>query len=233
VQKRRPPFVVIYEDNHLLIVNKAAGVLSQGDATGDSSLVDLCKAYIKDKFNKPGAVFLGLVHRLDRPVSGVIVLARTSKALARMNELFRNKATRKIYWAIVKGTPDASSATLKHWLIKDENKNVTKSFNKETTGAQYAELNYRVIAEENGYSLLEVNPITGRPHQIRVQLSSIGCPIQGDVKYGSSRPNEDGSICLHARCLYFEHPVQRIPVMVEAPVPDMGLWKYFLKLDRI
>lgn len=231
MQNKRP-FVVLYEDNHLLIVNKAAGVLSQGDATGDSSIVDLCKAYIKDKYQKPGAVFLGLVHRLDRPVSGVIVLARTSKALARMNELFRKKETTKIYWAIVGGIPKESSATLRHWLIKDENKNVTKSFNKETQGAQYAELSYSIIASLQGYSLLEVRPLTGRPHQIRVQLSSIGCPIAGDLKYGGDGPNEDGSICLHARELHFEHPVQRIPVEVKAPIPGMGLWKYFIKLER-
>ena len=233
VQNKRSPFAVLYEDNHLLIVNKASGVLSQGDATGDTSLVDLCKAYIKDKFKKPGAVFLGLVHRLDRPVSGVIVLARTSKALARMNALFRNKATRKIYWAVVKGTPEVTAATLKHWLIKNENKNVTKAFIRETPGAQYAELSYRVLAQEHGYSLLEVNPVTGRPHQIRVQLASIGCPIGGDIKYGSDLANEDGSICLHARELYFNHPVQQVPVVVKAPIPDMGLWKYFLKLDRV
>ena len=232
MQNKRP-FEVLYEDNHLLIVNKAAGVLSQGDATGDSSIVDLCKAYIKDKYKKPGAVFLGLVHRLDRPVSGVIVLARTSKALARMNELFRTKATRKIYWSIVNGKPKEAAGTLKHWLVKDENKNVTKSFNKETPGALYAELSYRVIAESQGYSMLEVCPLTGRPHQIRVQLACMGCPIAGDVKYGGHGPNEDGSICLHARELHFEHPVQRVPLEVKAPIPGMGLWKYFIKLERV
>jgi 23S rRNA pseudouridine1911/1915/1917 synthase len=226
------PFTVLYEDNHLLIVNKAPGVLSQGDASGDLSLVEICKSYIKEKFKKPGDVFLGLVHRLDRPVGGVVVLARTSKALSRMNALFRNKETRKVYWAIVKNKPEAMEGALRHWLIKDEKKNVTAAFKKETIGAQYSELNYRVIATEKAHWLLEVLPVTGRSHQIRVQLASMGCPISGDVKYGASEPNDDGSICLHAKQLSFEHPVQRTTLLVNAPLPAMGLWKYFLKLDR-
>jgi 23S rRNA pseudouridine1911/1915/1917 synthase len=224
-------FTVLYEDNHLLVVNKFPGVLSQGDATGDKSLVELCKAYIAEKFNKPGAVFLGLVHRLDRPVSGVVVLARTSKSLARMNALFRNKQTKKIYWAIVKNKPRSDQETLTHWLRKDEAKNRTTAFKKEMEGTQYAELDYRVISTDGGYWLLEVSPLTGRPHQIRVQLASIGCPIRGDIKYGDPEPNEDGSICLHARRLSFEHPVQKVPLTIKAPLPGMGLWKYFLKLD--
>lgn len=225
------PFTVLYEDNHLLIVNKSPGVLSQGDASGDEPLVDLCKAYVKRKFKKPGAVFLGLVHRLDRPVSGVVVLARTSKALTRMNALFRDKETRKIYWAIVRNKPPSKEGTLKHWLLKDEKKNRTTAFKKENQGAQYAELDYRVIATEAGHWLLEVRPLTGRPHQIRVQLSSMGCPIKGDIKYGDAEPNDDGSICLHAKQLAFQHPVQKTPLVVNAPIPGMGLWKYFLKLD--
>jgi 23S rRNA pseudouridine1911/1915/1917 synthase len=227
----KQPFSVLYEDNHLLVVNKDPGILSQGDATGDASLVDLCKAYIGKKFNKPGAVFLGLVHRLDRPVSGVVVLARTSKALERMNALFRNKQTRKVYWAIVKNKPPSDEETLKHWLRKDEAKNRTTAFKKETEGTQYAELDYRVINKEAGYWLLEVSPLTGRPHQIRVQLSSMGTPICGDIKYGDSDANEDGSICLHAKELTFEHPVRKEPLTIKAPLPRMGLWKYFLKLD--
>lgn len=193
--------------------------------------MELCKSYIKEKFKKPGAVFLGLVHRLDRPVSGIVVLARTSKALARMNALFRNKETRKVYWAIVKNKPLSEAGTLKHWLLKDEKKNRTTAFNKETAGAQYAELDYRVMATAAGYWLLEVKPLTGRPHQIRVQLASMNCPIKGDVKYGDHSPNEDNSICLHAKQLSFQHPVQKTPLIVEAPLPGMGLWKYFLKLD--
>jgi 23S rRNA pseudouridine1911/1915/1917 synthase len=224
-------FTVLYEDNHLLVVNKFPGVLSQGDATGDKSLVELCKAYIAEKFNKPGAVFLGLVHRLDRPVSGVVVLARTSKSLARMNALFRNKQTKKIYWAIVKNKPRSDQETLTHWLRKDDAKNRTTAFKKETEGTQHAELDYRVISTFGGYWLLEVSPLTGRSHQIRVQLASIGCPILGDIKYGDPEPNEDGSICLHAKGLSFEHPVKKVPLTIKAPLPGMGLWKYFLKLD--
>ncbi len=229
--KTQDPFTVLYEDNHLLIVNKKPGILSQGDVSGDPSLVDLCKSYIKEKYQKPGDVFLGLVHRLDRPVSGVVVLARTSKALARMNALFRNKEAKKVYWAIVKNKPEVMEGTLRHWLIKDERRNVTTAFKKETIGAQYSELNYRVIATEKANWLLEVLPLTGRSHQIRVQLASMGCPIRGDIKYGATEPNEDGSICLHAKQLSFEHPVQRTPLLVHAPLPAMGIWKYFLKLD--
>jgi 23S rRNA pseudouridine1911/1915/1917 synthase len=225
------PFTVLYEDNHLLVVNKSSGILSQRDATGDESLVELCKSYIGKKFNKPGAVFLGLVHRLDRPVTGVVVLARTSKALERMNALFRNKETKKTYWAIVKNKPKSNQETLKHWLLKDEKKNRTAAFKKETEGAQYAELDYRVISSEAGHWLLEVSPVTGRPHQIRVQLASMGCPIKGDLKYGDGEANEDGSICLHAKQLSFEHPIRKVPLTIKAPLPGMGLWKYFLKLD--
>ena len=225
------PFTVLYEDNHLLIVNKSSGILSQGDDTGDLSLVDLGKTYVAKKYNKPGAVFLGLVHRIDRPVSGVVVLARTSKALERMTALFRNKETKKTYWAIVKNKPPSDQNTLRHWLLKDDKKNRTTAFKKETQGAQYAELDYRVIASEAGHWLLEVNPVTGRPHQIRVQLASMGCPIRGDVKYGDAEPNTDGSIYLHAKQLTFTHPVRKEPFTVKAPLPGMGLWKYFLKLD--
>jgi 23S rRNA pseudouridine1911/1915/1917 synthase len=226
-----PPFSVLFEDNHLLIVNKSAGVLSQSDATGDRSLVDFGKEFIKDKYHKPGAVFLGLVHRLDRPVSGVVVLARTSKSLERMNALFRNKETEKIYWALVSNKPPAAEGTLNHWLLKDTTKNRTTAFKIEKPGSQHATLHYRILAQASGVYLLEVKPITGRPHQIRVQLSSMGCVIKGDTKYGDDKPNEDGSIYLHARQLTFVHPVQKSLLTVKAPLPDMGLWKYFLKLD--
>src|SRR5690349_278647 len=188
------PFEVIYEDNHLLVVNKASGVLVQGDITGDVPLVELCKEYIKNKYGKPGAVFLGVVHRLDRPVSGIVVLAKTSKALERMNALFRDKQTKKVYWAIVKNRPKQEEGTLVHWLIKDEKKNKTTAYPRETLGTSRSELNYKLIGQAENHWLLEVNPITGRPHQIRVQLASMGCIIKGDVKYGFPEANEDGSI---------------------------------------
>ena len=225
-------FSVLFEDNHLLIVNKSTGILVQGDSTGDTPLVELCKEYIKEKYQKPGAVFLGVVHRLDRPVSGVVVLARTSKALERMNALFRDKETKKTYWAIVKNKPRKDQDTLVHWLLKDEKKNKTTFFTKETPGALRSELSYRIVGSVQSHWLLEVNPMTGRPHQIRVQLASMGCPIRGDVKYGFPQPNEDGkSINLHARSLEFVHPVKKELLKVEAPLPDDGFWKYFTNLD--
>ena len=220
-------FSVIFEDNHLLIVNKDAGVLVQGDATGDAPLSDLAKEYIKKKYEKPGDVFLGVVHRLDRPVSGVVVLARTTKALERMNALFREKETKKIYWAIVKERPVLSEGTLVHWLLKDEKKNKTTAYKQETPGALRSELNFRVLANVEDRWLLEVNPITGRPHQIRVQLASMGCVISGDVKYGDKQANPDGSICLHARRLSFVHPVKKELMTFQASVPNSGLWQLF------
>ncbi len=218
-------FTVIFEDNHLLVVNKAPGVLVQGDATGDVPLVELCKQYIGEKYKKPGAVFLGVVHRLDRPVSGVVVFARTSKALARMNELFREKETTKTYVAIVRNKPAKDEDTLVHWLIKDTEKNKTTAFTKETNNALRSELSYKVIDRVNSNFVLQVNPITGRPHQIRVQLASINCPIIGDVKYGDDTPNSNGSIYLHAKSLEFVHPVKKENVRFEAPLPNYELWK--------
>jgi 23S rRNA pseudouridine1911/1915/1917 synthase len=220
-------FSIIYEDNHLLVVNKSAGILVQGDATGDTSLIDLCKEYVKEKYNKPGAVFIGLVHRIDRPVSGLVVLTRTSKALERMTAQFRERETQKTYWAIVEKRPSKLEGTLVHWLLKDERKNKTTAFNKETNGALRSELTYKLIGEKSGQFLLEVNPVTGRPHQIRVQLASMGTPIVGDVKYGASEANTDGSICLHARRLVFEHPVQKIPLNLEAALPKTIYWQRF------
>ena len=175
-------FDVLYEDNHLLAVNKAAGILVQGDETGDAPLVELCKKYIKEKYSKPGDVFLGVAHRLDRPVSGVVVLARTSKALERMNELFRDRQTKKIYWAVVRSKPKNETGTLVHWLVKNEKNNKVTAFAKESKEGQRSELNYRMLKHKSDFFLLEVNPITGRPHQIRVQLASMGCIIVGDVK---------------------------------------------------
>ncbi len=227
------PFQIIYEDNHLLIVNKPAGMLVQGDVTGDTPLVDHAKKYLREKFNKPGKVFAGVVHRLDRPVSGVVVIARTSKALERMNKLFRDRKVQKTYWAVVKKKPRYPKGKLIHWLLKDPAKNKVSCFDEETEGAQRAELSYRVLGKLNDHYLLEVQPVTGRPHQIRVQLSTIGCPIRGDVKYGFSKPNEDGSINLHSRKIYFVHPVQKEPVTYTAPLPENYFWEQFLSLEKI
>jgi 23S rRNA pseudouridine1911/1915/1917 synthase len=222
-------FTVLYEDNHLLVVNKAAGILVQGDATGDIPLVELAKSYIAKKYEKPGAVFLGVVHRLDRPVSGVVILARTSKALERMNELFRLRETTKTYWALVKQKPPKQEDRLIHWLEKDGSKNKTTAFPKEKHGAQRSELTYSVLNTVADHWLIEINPITGRPHQIRVQLASIGCPIRGDVKYGYSIANPDASINLHARKLSFTHPIKKELMTFEAPLPNEAYWN-LLKL---
>jgi 23S rRNA pseudouridine1911/1915/1917 synthase len=203
------PLKILLEDNHLLAINKEAGILVQGDATGDEPLVEKCKRYIKDHYNKPGEVFLGVVHRLDRPVSGVVLFARTSKALTRMNELFRSRETEKIYWAITDSKPREREATLVHWLSKDEKKNKTTVFSRETAGALRSELSYSLLQAKSGLFLCEVRPITGRSHQIRAQLASIGCSIIGDVKYGSSYTTGVGSIGLHARSLSFVHPVKK------------------------
>lgn len=216
---------VLYEDNHLLAINKAPGMLVQGDETGDRTLADEAKAYIKTRYKKPGAVFLGVVHRLDRPVSGVVVFARTSKSLSRMNELFRERQTGKLYWAVVEKSPPAAEATLVHWLQKDEASNKTTVFRKETRGALRSELSYRVLRNLQGSFLLEVRPLTGRSHQIRAQLSAVGSPIIGDVKYGSSRETGDGSIALHARQLTFMHPVKKVPLSVTADPPERPWWK--------
>ena len=225
------PFQVIYEDNHLLIVNKSAGILVQGDITGDVPLVELCKEYIGKKYKKPGAVFLGVVHRIDRPVSGIVVLARTSKSLERMNALFRENKTKKTYWAITEKRPPTQTGHLIHWLAKDEKKNKTTAYPGETAGALRSELSYEVIAQRENQWLIRVNPVTGRPHQIRVQLAYIGCPIKGDMKYGAAKPLEDGSIALHARKLEFIHPVRKEPMGVEAPLPDGACWKPFLNFE--
>lgn len=218
---------VLYEDNHLLVINKRTGVLVQGDATGDEPLVELCKKYIKEKYSKPGEVFLGVVHRLDRPVSGVVVFARTSKALDRMNALFRDRQTKKTYWAVVNNKPASESGTLIHWLVKNEAKNKTTAYAKENKEGLRSELSYQLLKQRSGYFLLEVNPVTGRPHQIRVQLASMNCPIVGDLKYGFDVANADQSICLHARHLEFIHPVKKEKILLTAPLPSNEFWNLF------
>ena len=220
---------VLYEDNHLLIVNKPAGVLVQPDKKGDRALEEILKDYIKQKYNKPGEVFLGVCHRIDRPVSGVVVFARTSKALIRMNELFKGRDVHKTYWAVVENQPKETEGTLINWMKKDEQKNLSRAYDKEVPGSSRCELHYRLLGASDKYFLLEVNPVTGRHHQIRVQLSKIGCSIKGDIKYGAKRTNKDGSIHLHAHKIEFVHPVKNEPLTITAPVPDEVIWKFFEK----
>jgi 23S rRNA pseudouridine1911/1915/1917 synthase len=218
---------VLFEDNHLLVVNKPAGILVQADATGDTPLVEMAKEYISKKYQKPGAVFLGVVHRLDRPVSGVVVFARTSKSLERMNSLFRNRETLKTYWAVVSDKPEMEEGLLVHWLVKDERKNKTTAFIRETPDGQRSELKYRVLASAVGKFLLEVNPVTGRSHQIRVQLARMGCPILGDLKYGADAGDEETGIGLHSRRLEFVHPVKKEHLVVQANPPHNPFWEPF------
>ena len=218
---------VLYEDNHIIIVNKAAGEIVQGDKTGDKSLCDTMKQYIKEKYAKPGNVFIGLPHRLDRPVSGVVVFARTSKALERLNNMFRDGNVKKIYWAITKERPANPEGEIDTWILRNEKMNKSFSYPKEVKGSKRALLYYRHIASSQNYSLVEVELKTGRHHQIRCQLASIGCPIKGDLKYGAKRSNPDGSISLHARSIEFMHPVSKEPIKVTAPLPADKLWKSF------
>lgn len=216
---------VLYEDNHIIIVNKASGEIVQGDKTGDTPLVETVRAYIKEKYNKPGNVFCGLTHRLDRPVSGVVIFAKTSKALERINNMLKNHEIKKTYWAIVKNTPKQEAGTMVNYLVRNEKQNKSYAYNTEKPNSKRAELNYKVIGKSDNYTLLEVNLITGRHHQIRCQLAAMGCPIKGDLKYGFSRSNPDGSISLHARSVEFTHPVSKERIHVEAPTPVDNLWK--------
>jgi 23S rRNA pseudouridine1911/1915/1917 synthase len=220
---------VLYEDNHFLIVNKPAGVLVQKDKSGsEDNLEEMAKAYLKHKYNKEGNVYLGIPHRIDRPTSGVIIFCKTSKALERINEMFQRREISKTYWAIVKGCPERQHANLVHYLKRNEKQNKTYAYEKETTGAQRAELNYSVLSTSNNYSLLEVDIITGRHHQIRAQLSHIGFPIKGDLKYGFDRSNKDGSISLHAREVSFIHPVTKEKTVVKASVKNDTLWNVLI-----
>ena len=218
---------VVYEDNHIIIVNKSSSEIVQGDKTGDTPLADIVKDYLKRKYNKPGNVFLGVVHRLDRPVSGLVVFARTGKALSRLNEMFRTKDVHKTYWAIVANRPPKDEGELVHWLVRNEKQNKSYAYDQEKPNSKQAILNYKLIGQSERYFLLEVDLKTGRHHQIRCQLAKMGCPIKGDLKYGSPRSNTDGSICLHARKVRFVHPVSKQEVCIEAPLPEDRLWDCF------
>ena len=216
---------VVYEDNHIIIVSKQSGEIVQGDKTGDRPLSDIVKDYIKEKYQKPGAVFLGVVHRLDRPVSGLVVFARTSKALTRLNKMFAEGEVHKTYWAITKNTPRDSEGTLTHWLVRNEKQNKSYAYTSEKPNSKKAILKYRMIGHSDNYTLLEVNLMTGRHHQIRCQLAAMGCPIKGDLKYGAPRSNHDGSISLMSRSVEFIHPVSKEKIVVEAPLPQDPLWQ--------
>jgi 23S rRNA pseudouridine1911/1915/1917 synthase len=218
---------ILFEDNHILIVNKLPSEIVQGDKTGDVSLLDDVKEYIRITYNKPGNVFAGLVHRIDRPVSGAVVFAKTSKALSRLTVMIKERDFAKNYLAIVKNRPKNESGTLEHYLVKNETKNKSFVVSSSSPGAKLAKLNYRLLASSDNFHLIEVELLTGRHHQIRAQLSAIGCPIKGDLKYGYDRSNTDGSICLHAWKVSFVHPVKDEPVEVSAPLPKGIPWQFF------
>lgn len=216
---------VVYEDNHIIIVNKSCREIVQGDKTGDKPLSETVKEWLKEKYAKPGNVFVGVTHRLDRPVSGLVIFAKTSKALSRLNEMFRTGQIQKTYWAVVKNEPPTQQGTLVHYLTRNEKQNKSTAYNSPRRGAQRAELDYKLIASGDHYRLLEVDLKTGRHHQIRCQLAKMGCSIRGDLKYGAERSNPDGGISLHARRVCFEHPVSHVAVDVTAAVPDERLWR--------
>ena len=218
---------VVYEDNHIIVVNKTASEIVQADKTGDTPLSETVKQYLKEKYQKPGNVFLGVTHRLDRPVSGLVIFAKTSKALTRLNEMFRAGEVKKTYWAVVKNAPKESEGELVHFLVRNEKQNKSYAYDKEVPNSRKAVLDYRLIGRSENYYLLEVDLKTGRHHQIRCQLAKMGCPIKGDLKYGSPRSNPDGSICLHARRVRFVHPVSKELIELKAPLPEGNLWKGF------
>lgn len=224
VRSTKENLQILHEDNHIIVVNKRVGDIVQGDKTGDKPLSEVVKEYIKEKYNKPGEVFLGVVHRLDRPTTGIVVFARTSKALTRLNELFSNRETQKIYWAIVKSKPAKPEDKLVHFLKRNEKNNTSKAHLKEVPDSKMASLSYKIIKELANYVALEIELHTGRHHQIRAQLSAIGSPIKGDLKYGFDRSNPDGGIHLHARKLNFIHPVTKDKISLLAPTPDDVLW---------
>jgi 23S rRNA pseudouridine1911/1915/1917 synthase len=218
---------VVYEDNHIIVVNKTASEIVQGDKTGDTPLSETVKQYLKEKYNKPGNVFLGVTHRLDRPVSGLVVFAKTSKALSRLNDMFRNGEVKKTYWAIVRNRPQELEGELTNWLVRNEKQNKSYAYDTEKPNSKKAILRYKLIGHSQNYHLLEVDLQTGRHHQIRCQLAKMGCPIKGDLKYGSPRSNPDGSICLHARRVRFIHPVSKEMIDLTAPLPAGNLWNGF------
>ena len=218
---------VVYEDNHIIVVNKTASEIVQGDKTGDTPLSETVKLYLKEKYAKPGNVFIGVTHRLDRPVSGLVVFAKTSKALSRLNEMFRIGEVKKTYWAIVKNCPPQTEGELVHYLVRNEKQNKSYAYDKEVKNSKKAILHYRLIGHSENYYLLEVDLKTGRHHQIRCQLAKMGCPIKGDLTYGFPRSNPDGSICLHARRVRFVHPVSKQEIDLIAPVPAGNLWNGF------
>ena len=218
---------VVYEDNHIIVVNKTASEIVQADKTGDTPLSETVKQYLKEKYQKPGNVFLGVTHRLDRPVSGLVIFAKTSKALTRLNEMFRAGEVKKTYWAVVKNAPKESEGELVHFLVRNEKQNKSYAYDKEVPNSKKAVLDYRLIGRSDNYYLLEVDLKTGRHHQIRCKLAKMGCPIKGDLKYGSPRSNPDGSICLHARRVRFVHPVSKELIELKAPLPEGNLWKGF------
>lgn len=222
---------IIYEDNHLIAVWKRSSDLAQGDKSGDESLDNQVKKYIAAKYNKPGDVFLGVVHRLDRPVSGVLLFARTSKALERLNEMFKSRQVKKIYWAIVKERPPDDEATITHFIKKNESQNKSYIYNHEVKGSKEASLSYKILSRSDRFYLLEVELHTGRHHQIRAQLSAIGCPVKGDLKYGYSRSNEDGSISLLARKVVFLHPVKKEEITITAHLPRGDIWDHFKDVE--
>ncbi len=216
---------VVYEDNHIIIVYKQSGEIVQADKSGDAPLSDSVKRYLKEKYNKPGNVFLGVTHRLDRPVAGLVMFAKTSKALSRLNSMFRNGEVHKTYWAITRNAPAEPEGTLTDWLVRNERINKTFAYDHEVTGSKKSILIYRVLSHSDHYTMLEIKLLTGRHHQIRCQLSHMGCPIKGDLKYGAGRSNPDGGISLLSRRMEFEHPVSHKQVVVESPLPDDPLWQ--------